>query len=245
MPLILVHSPKGGVGSTFVAAQLALHLARKGHQVSAIDFTFQDSLKLFFNMLPSQSLLDMVDTQSEALVVSGVSLANGHTLSRDPAFHDLLLQTDGTPFGGDRITIADVASDDRALKALLLPHAVLHICVLMPRPASLATLTKIEPGTPAVELKKTVFVLNHLDDRRRLSRDTHSFVRELFGPQLIGTIRRDEAVNEALAMFEPIEKFAPTSAVLPDLLALCGAVEERCGLVAPLDRLADAGRLPA
>jgi len=245
MPLILVHSPKGGVGSTFVAAQLALHLARQGHQVSAIDFTFQDSLKLFFNMLPSQSLLDMIDTQSEALVVSGVSLANGYTLSRDPAFRELLLQTDSTPFGGDRITIADVASGDRDLKALLLPHAVLHLCVLLPRPAALATLTKIEPGIPAVELKKTVFVLNQLDDRRRLSRDTHSFVRELFGPQLIGTVRRDEAVNEALAMFEPIEKFAPSSAVLPDLLALCGAVEERCGLVAPLDRLSDVARLPA
>ena len=230
MPLILLHSPKGGVGTTFLAAQLALHLARRGHEVTAVDFTYQDSLKLFFGLMATQSLVDMADTQSDALVVSGVNLVNGYTMAREADFREALAQ-DRPLFEEDRITIADVSSDDRALKALLMPHAVIHLCALMPRPGALAALTKVDEHTPAVALKKTVFVLNQLDDRRRLSRDTHSFVRELFGSQLIGTIRRDEAVNEALAMFEPIEKYAPTSAALPDLMALADAVEARCGLV--------------
>jgi len=230
MPLILLHSPKGGVGTTFLAAQLALHLARRGHEVTAVDFTYQDSLKLFFGLMATQSLVDMADTQSDALVVSGVNLVNGYAMAREPDFREALAQ-DRPLFDEDRITIADVSSDDRALKALLMPHAVIHLCAIMPRPGALAALTKVDEHTPAVALKKTVFVLNQLDDRRRLSRDTHSFVRELFGSQLIGTIRRDEAVNEALAMFEPIEKYAPTSAALPDLAALADAVEARCGLV--------------
>ena len=56
MPLILCHSPKGGVGTSFIAAQLAIHLAQRGHDVSALDFTYQDSLKLYFGLTPAQGL---------------------------------------------------------------------------------------------------------------------------------------------------------------------------------------------
>ena len=94
-----------------------------------------------------------------------------------------------------------------------------------------AALTKVQPGTPAVDFPRTVFVLNQLDDTHRLSRHSHVFIRELFGEKLVGTVRRDEGVNEAAAMFEPIAKFAPASAALTDLSKLAVAIEARCGLV--------------
>jgi hypothetical protein len=129
------------------------------------------------------------------------------------------------------VVIADVASADMELKQRLLPHAALHLCTLMPRPASLAALAKIDPGTATIDLVGTAFVLNHVDDTRRLSRHSKIFLSELFGDGLVAAVRRDEAVNEALASFQSIARYAPHSVVLPDLRAMAAAVEQRCDLI--------------
>ncbi len=230
MPLILCHSPKGGVGTTFIAAHIAMLLAARGHEVTALDFTYQDSLKLFFGLLPAQPLPDMTDQLADAIVVSGVELLSAYQHGRRPAFREQLSRPGALPFGGEKVLIADVAAGDRDMKELLLPHASLHICTLHPRPGSLAALPKVQPGTPTIELPRTVFVLNHLDDTYRLSRHSHVFLHELVGDKLIGTVRRDEAVNEAAALFEPLARFAPASVALADLHKLAVTVEQRCGL---------------
>ena len=231
MPLILCHSPKGGVGTSFIAAQLAIHLAQRGHDVSALDFTYQDSLKLYFGLTPAQGLPELNDGSADQIAVSGVALFSAYGLRRDATFQDLLGKPDHSPFAGKKIFIADVAAGDRETKDMLLPHATLHVCPLHPRPGSLAALPKVEPGTATIDLAKTGFVLNHLDDTHRLSRHTHIFLRELFGSKLLGTIRRDEAVNEASAMFEPLARFAPASVALNDLRRLVTTVEQAAGLV--------------
>ncbi|WHO37290.1 cellulose synthase operon protein YhjQ/BcsQ [Sphingobium sp. AP49] len=233
MPLILCHSPKGGVGTSFIAAQVAIHLAQRGHDVSALDFTYQEALKLFFGLTPAQSLPELNDGSADPIAVSGVALYSAQSLCRDPHFIDLIGRKDHSPFETRKIYVADVAAGDRETKDMLLPYAALHICTLQPRPGSLAALPKVEPGTPTIDLPKTGFVLNHLDDTHRLSRHTHIFLRELFGSKLLGTVRRDEAVNEASAMFEPIARFAPASVVLSDLRKLAISVEQQCGLADP------------
>lgn len=230
--LILVHSPKGGAGSSFLTAALAASLVRRGRQVAAVDFTFQDSLKLYFGLLPNQPLEALSYPRGDAMAVAGVELMNGHAFSREQAFVDAMHAGDLSLLDKDRIAFADIASDDRELKQFLMEHATLHICPMLPQPASLATLAKVEPGTPAVDLAKTVFVLNQLDDRRRLSRHTRSFVQELLGDKLLGAVRYDEALNEAVAMFEPLAKFAPSSVLLPDVERLTDALEARLGLAA-------------
>lgn len=48
MPLICVCSPKGGVGKTTLAANLAYSLARTGSKVLALDFDVQNALRLYF-----------------------------------------------------------------------------------------------------------------------------------------------------------------------------------------------------
>lgn len=231
MTLILAHSPKGGVGTTFIAAQLALGLAQRGHEVAAIDCTFQESLKLHFGLRPAQTLANVGDDQSGAMVVSGVALMTGYSLSRDSVFRDDPASVEATLFPRERVTIVDVAAGDRDLKERLMPFAMLHLCVLTPTPAALSVLPRIEAGTPTVALTKTGFVLNQVDDRLRLSRHSSTFFRKLFGDMLIGTVRRDEAVNEALGMFEPIQRLGPASVVLADLAQLTTSIEARCGLV--------------
>lgn len=235
--LIVMHSPKGGTGSTALCAHLAMQLSVVGHQVTAIDCTYQDTLKLHFGLLPDQALVEMTSPLGDAMVVSGVDLMNGYALSRDPAFLKQLDGDHGSPFDRNRITIVDVASDDRALRNALMPHADLHLCVLMPRADALATLPMIEPGTPTVSLPKTAFILNQLDDRKRLSRHTNSFIATLLGDALIGSVRYDEAVNEAVAMFEPLSKFAPLSVFLPDMQKLALAIGTRLGVAPPDDAI--------
>ena len=230
MALILCQSPKGGVGTSFLAAQISMLFAQRGYEVAALDFTQQDALKLFFGLLPSQALPDMAHGAADPTAVAGVELLSAYRFSRQPGFADQMARVDQSPFRGDKLYIADVAAGDHDTKQLLLPHALLHICPLMPRPGSLAALAKVEPGTPTLELPKTVFVLNSLDDTRRFSRHSHVFMRELFGTMLAGTVRRDEAVNEASAMFEPLAKFAPSSVALTDLRKLVDTLEERCNL---------------
>ncbi|WP_380779670.1 cellulose synthase operon protein YhjQ/BcsQ [Sphingomonas sp. R86520] len=232
MPLILCHSPVGGAGTTFLAARLALGLAARGHDVTAIDFTHADALKLFFGMLPTQEIPAMTDATTEGIVVDGVELLSGYAAVQSGAFDRLLTRLGTSPFDDERVVFADVSSADVALKAKLLRHAALHLCVLTPQPTSLAALSKVQPGTATVDLEQTAFVLNQVDDTRKLSRHSQIFLRALFGDNLIGTVRRDEAVNEALASFQPILRYAKQSVVLPDLVALTAAVETRCGLVA-------------
>lgn len=50
MPLICVCSPKGGVGKTTLAANLAWALARAGSKVLALDFDVQNALRLHFGV---------------------------------------------------------------------------------------------------------------------------------------------------------------------------------------------------
>ncbi|WP_184199724.1 cellulose synthase operon protein YhjQ/BcsQ [Polymorphobacter multimanifer] len=229
MTLILVQSPKGGVGSTFMTAQLAIRLAKQGLQVAAIDCTGQDSLKLHFGLRPAQPLGLPGEVVPQALVVLGVALMSGDDLQREI--------THGTPaslasqFPPERVTIIDVASSDRRLMDALMPLATVHLCVLTPSPAAIATLPLTDPGKPVIELQRTLFILNQLDDRLKLSRDTSKFLGELLGDKLVGSVRRDEAVNQSLAMLQQIGRFAPSSVVLHDLAALTAVIAHRCGFV--------------
>ncbi|MGF7146900.1 cellulose biosynthesis protein BcsQ [Sphingomonas zeicaulis] len=241
MSLILFHSPKGGVGNSFLAAQLAIQLAHRGHQVTAIDFTFQGALKLNFAILPSQSLANMSRTPGDVTVVHGVELLNGYDLAQERDFREALAAGHAGIFNSQHITIVDVESGDLELKSILYDRCDLHICTLMPQAAALATLPLVVPGTATVALEKTAFVLNSIDDTRRLSRDSNKFVRELLGDALVANVRRDEAVNEALARFEPLTKAAPSSIIHGDVARLAAAVEQRLGRTALQAEDADGG----
>ncbi|WP_420139612.1 cellulose synthase operon protein YhjQ/BcsQ [Sphingomonas sp.] len=240
MTLIISHSPKGGVGTTFLSAYLAAQFAERGLDVTLIDFTFQDDMKLYFGIQPGQELSTLGDRHAEPLLAAGVELLQGYQAAQDPAIRRDLQS--GRAFSdSNRLYIADIPSGDRDLKAILMPHATLHICALLPRAPSLAALTKVDQDHPAIGLEKTVFIMNQVDDRQRLSGDSHAFVRAMFGEQLIGSVRRDEALNETLAMFEPLTKYAPTSVLIPDLAVLADAVLVRCGLATEQDDTLRAG----
>ncbi|MCC2976776.1 cellulose synthase operon protein YhjQ/BcsQ [Sphingomonas sp. PL-96] len=234
MTLILLRSPKGGVGTTFLTARLAMSLADRGHQVSAVDCTAQESLKLFFGLSPSQTL-EMLDGEATPDAVAGVELFQAYPDQDAAGIAEQLLAR----ASDDRICLVDLGTAGPKLRDQLLPHATLEICPLAPSPVSLAALTKVDTSASVLSLTRTAFVLNMMDDRRRLSNDIHNLVRTLLGEQLLGTVRRDEAVMEALAAMKPLATVAPASAALADVAKLTDAVIARCDL-SPTGVLRDA-----
>ncbi|MFZ3483712.1 cellulose synthase operon protein YhjQ/BcsQ [Sphingomonas sp. 3-13AW] len=224
MTLILMRSPKGGVGTTFLTARLAIALADQGHEVCAVDCTAQESLKLFFGLAPSQTL-EMLDAEATPDAIAGVEVFQAYPEQDvDGVAEQLLART-----GSGQICLVDLGTGGAQLRDRLMPHAALEICTLAPSPVALATLTKVDASASVLSLTRTAFVLNMMDDRRRLSNDIHKLVRTLLGDQLLGTVRRDEAVMEALAAMKPLSTFAPASAALTDVQKLAEVVIARCG----------------
>ncbi|KCZ47444.1 cellulose synthase operon protein YhjQ/BcsQ [Hyphomonas pacifica] len=221
MTVISVHSPKGGSGTTLIAARLAMSFAGRGRPVTLIDYTRQDTLKLHFGMVPSQTIQPWQGAEADAPVIGGVRLVKGYG-SRMAA--EQLVQDFS---GGDtsQLFIFDISSSNLELRHEISRFADFNLCVLEPSPADLTSLTLLDEGQSIRELQNFGVVLNRVDEQYKLSRHCRRFLAELLGEQYFGIVRRDEAVNEALAQFEVLEKFAPQSVVLRDVTALTNMIE--------------------
>lgn len=207
--ILLFQSPKGGVGTSTVAANIALVLAERGVAVTAIDLTGQGALALCLG--DGSGAVGQIDGGA-TVVIAGVHVVSPGA-DRSPAE---ILATIESHDGEDSVVVVDVASGDRQVLDLLLPAAALRLCVLTPDPATLAALPLVYRDAQATRDDRTFFLLNRVDDRLRLGRDIAAMLRGLLGDRLFGTIRRDEAVGEALAMMETLASFAPASAALGD-----------------------------
>ena len=221
MTVIAVHSPKGGAGSTLITARLAMSFTGCGRPVTVVDFTRQDTLKLHFGMVPTQMIQPWRGAEADAPVVGGVRLVKGHG---SPMTAEQLIQGFS---GGDKsqLFILDISSADLELRREVSQFADLNLCVLEPTPAALTSLALLDEGASVRGLQNFAVVLNRVDEQYKLSRHCRRFLAELLGEQYFGIVRRDEAVNEALAQFEVLEKFAPHSVVLPDVAALTNRIE--------------------
>jgi pilus assembly protein CpaE len=64
--VVAVFSPKGGSGCTTVAVNVAVSLARSGHETALVDGSFQfGDVGLMLNLKNSATILDLVDRQGE------------------------------------------------------------------------------------------------------------------------------------------------------------------------------------
>jgi len=221
--MILFHSPKGGSGSTTAAANLALILARRGRDVTVMDLTGQGVLGLYLGGDPDGGDVSTRIVEDRMVVLSGVQLVSVDR--RQPA--QILLSEILRLESSGRTLIVDVAAGDRTMLDLLLPRAQVRLCVLTPEPAALAVLPQACVEVARAQADPTLFILNRLDDRFRLGRDIAGLFRSLLGEKLLGTIRRDEAVNEAAAMMETLERYAPASAAMEDFNIMADAVLDR------------------
>lgn len=232
MPLICVCSPKGGVGKTTLAANLAYSLARTGSKVLALDFDVQNALRLHFGVPLSDErgyvakALELHDW-SQCVLSAGsnifvlpygeVSEAQRQAFDEQLTHNDHFLQRGLSALLNypGLITIADMPpGPSPALKALT-GLADLHLIPLLADTASMSTLAHVEKqrltGGALNHKHGHYFVINQSDSRRQVSRDVTSLMEEKLGERLLGVIHRDESVVEANASQKSILDFNASS----------------------------------
>ncbi|MBU6518932.1 cellulose synthase operon protein YhjQ [Pantoea sp. B270] len=238
MPLVCVCSPKGGVGKTTMAANLAWSLARAGSKVLAIDFDVQNALRLHFGvpLHDSRGFVARSEEQadwSQSILTTGSNIfvmpygevteaqreRFEHNLAHDA--HFLKRGLDTVLNYPDLVIIADFPpGPGPALKAMQ-ALADMHLVVMLADTASVALLPQIENhrmiGQPLNNQHGHYFVLNQSDNRRNISREVTAFMQQRLGDNLLGVVHRDESVAEANASQQSIYDFSPASAAAFDI----------------------------
>lgn len=163
MPVICFASPKGGVGKTTLAANVAGELARTGTRVVALDLDPQNALRLHFGVTLQDGagfthrLADNpVWRRCGRETPAGVSLlpygrsqmAEGLALSfaigENPAL--ILRQIDDILADADTCLVVDTPPGPSALLAAILPRTDFLVTVLLVDATSISLIPSIENG---------------------------------------------------------------------------------------------------
>jgi pilus assembly protein CpaE len=232
---VAVHSPKGGVGTSTIATNVALAAAqRKPDQVVIVDLDLQfGNVATHLNLTPRQSLVDVVRDEA--------ALVEPELLRTFAARHDSGLHVLAAPVGPENAALVTAEHVDKVLDTLLrsydqvvidtgswvdertleaFDHADTVLFVVNPEIAALKAVAALveylsESGTVAA---KTSFVLNNTFGREILKpRDVESAL----GTKVATELPYDpflylKAVNEGV----PIVQGAPRSVAADRLLKL-------------------------
>jgi cellulose biosynthesis protein BcsQ len=224
MAVIVCHGLKGGAGTTFVAAHLAMALSEAGAEVTVLTLAQRDTIPLHFGLQPALTLPSLFAPTEDAVLASGINLRSYHQAPDDADFVPTLLEMGYLDAGQDSVMVIDVPASEFAFARRIIPHASANLCVLNAAPDTLALLPQVLDEASADNIARTTFAINALDETRRLSRHSSAFIRELVGARLMGRIRLDESVPEAIAMLQPLARYAPSSAALGDVRAIGAAM---------------------
>lgn len=249
MPLIVFASPKGGVGKTTMAANIADALRRNGRRVLVVDFDPQNTLRLHFGVplsdgagflanLPKRPDWRNVARQTAsgvmllphgAIDIRG-ALGLSSAIERDPE----LLAAPMRAILADPglVVIADTPPGPSHALNLLAPMASLVVAVLLADATSAALVPEIDNGRflgqgtmAALFAGRLRVLLNGVDPNARLSRAAAETVARHLGPRLLGAVARDEAVAEALAAQRLILDISPNSQAAEDLREVARGIE--------------------
>ena len=249
MPLICFASPKGGVGKTTLAANIADALRRSGRRVLALDLDPQNTLRLHYGMALTDGGGFIADLsrrpdwrhaarQTEsgvillphgAIDIRG-ALGLAAALERDPEL--LAAPMRAILVDPGLMVVADTAPGPSHALNLLAPMAAMVVCVLLADATSAALVPDIDSGRflgsgtmAALFAGRLRVVLNQVDPASRLSRASAEFVARHLGPRLLGAVCRDEVVAEALASQRMVCDLAPDSRVAGDLRDIARGIE--------------------
>jgi cellulose synthase operon protein YhjQ len=249
MPLIVFASPKGGVGKTTMAANIADALRRNGRRVMVMDFDPQNTLRLHFGVPLTDSAGFMADLPKRPdwrnvarQTASGVmllphgaidirgTLGLSSAIERDPELLAAPMRAILSDPG--LLVIADTSPGASHALNLLAPMASMVVAVLLADATSAALVPEIDNGRflgagtmAALFAGRLRVVLNGVDPNARLSRAAAETVARHLGPRLLGAVCRDETVAEALAAQRLVLDLAPTSRAAEDLREVARGIE--------------------
>jgi cellulose synthase operon protein YhjQ len=253
MPLIAFISPKGGVGKTTLAANIAALLAHRGHAVLGLDLDPQNALGLHLGL----------PLRDEEGFLSGLcgGAAWRTVLRRTPHGVPIL------PYGGtephraaelarrlmdrpetlagpvremladpNRIVILDSPPGYSPALSALMPLLDLPVTVLLADGGSASLMPRIADGSflgrgtfAARAVERALLVLNQVELEAPLSASVLDCAQTAMGDSLLGIVARDPAVAEALADRRlPVDVAGSRAA--EDIALLAGALLGRLGM---------------
>lgn len=249
-PVISIISPKGGVGKTTVAANLAAALAAGPRRPMLVDLDPQNATRLYHQMpledsrgLAVQSLLD--EPWADAVYEGPFGadcLPYGTITESDRSGVEALIEDqedwlgDGLAslnLGDDRVIIVDTPPGGTVYLPPALKAADLVLFVLLPDAASFVTLPTMDRWLEEFpprwgKTREAFYVINRMNKARSLCRDVQAAMQEQLDSRLCNeVIHFDSAVEEALASQQPVLEYAPDGVAATDFRKLADWVQER------------------
>jgi len=258
MPLVAFVSPKGGVGKTTLAANVAAVLAAQGHEVVSLDLDPQNALRLHLGvpiheeggflarLAEGVSWRDCVRPTRAAVSL----LPHGNTEPKAALDLTRLLleqpevlasQVRDMLSGPQRVVVVDAPPGPTPALSAVLPMADVICVVLLADSGSASFIPSIATGRflgrgtlAARSAQKAMLVLNQVELAAPLSDAVLEFAQQTMGDRPVSAVARDPAVAEALADRRlPVEGTGPGS---EDLALLAERIEGLLALAVPQDR---------
>lgn len=247
MPLVTFASPKGGVGKTTLAANIADRLAHLGWRVVVVDFDLQNLLRLHFAIplshtdgLATPVLRNRSWPEICRLTPSGIAILPFGTITNNDnlRFQAFLRETptwlperlESLMRDPELLVIADTPPGPSPYLTEIEPLAAVKIAVLLSDAASIAQLPKIQAGQFYTDIGRPgavpiSYIINQVDLRRRLNRGVQDILKTKIGDEMLGTVHQDEAVAEAIACQQLVAEFAPGSGATEDYTVIAKRVD--------------------
>ena len=248
--VIAVVSAKGGVGKTTLSASLASAMQRAGRPVVALDLDPQNALQHHFKArvgVGSCSALGIAHAEQDWHVCgmpsdSGVFVLPYGDIDEVRRL-DFEQQLSITPdWLAQRLAAMDLEEgavvfiDTPPGPSIYLRQALSvaneAVVVSLADAASYTALPRIEGLIQAYTAGRksfmgTTYLINQVDEARKLSRDITCILQELLGKKVLGLVHHDPSIGDALAYNRNILEYDPQSVASGDILDCSGALVAR------------------
>lgn len=244
MPLICFASPKGGVGKSTLAANVAWEMAKSNWTVIALDLDPQNALRLHFGM-PLNDVEGFMNSLSSGRSWRNTirNTASGvHVLPYGGAdFQDVLWLSERLARQPELLEqpLAEILEEPNV--AVILdtePGASASLAAALPRVDLLVTTLRVDALSsalvPAIETGhaygldwsrsnagdarlKRGYVFNQFDPRTKLGPMIADRLIRRAGTSLIGIVHQDEHVAEAAAAQQLVGEYAPAAQAADDI----------------------------
>ena len=243
--IIAVISAKGGVGKSTLAAGLSAVMQRQGHAVLALDLDPQSALinHLGVAIDPMQVTAEglahcVADAQMRdfcqptpsgvfVLPYGMVDEIQRRTFERqledEPDW--LAQQLSELQLADGSLVVLDTPPGPSVYLQQALSVANVAVVVSLADAASYATLPMIDRLLSTYTAERTDFygatyVINQVDQSRKLSKDITQIMRGILGSRVAGIILRDQSIAEALAYNQCVLDYDPSGQGCHDLQAI-------------------------
>lgn len=248
--VVAVVSAKGGVGKTTLSASLASAMRRAGRPVLALDLDPQNALQHHFKAIEGVgdcSALGIAHGEQDWHSCgmpsdSGVFVLPYGDIDEARRL-DFEQQLQATPdWLAQRLVAMELVEgsvvfiDTPPGSSIYLRQALSvaneAVVVSLADAASYTALPRIEGLIQAYTAGRksfmgTTYLINQVDEARKLSRDITCILQELLGKKVLGLVHHDPSIGDALAYNRNILEYDPQSVASGDILDCSGALVTR------------------